>query len=624
MESYEEFCLKSLARVHKERGCSARHGHTEARSAIRFHGRHALLPRLSEEQRVEMAEQRQRAVQRECERHTLRLGSLLDRVQDVIKHVQLRKVQDDEVNETVEAPCSKRTQIEQPHTGLFLNSTALRKETLQLVNSQRVERVGKRGEEKGGEKFQPGCTGEIQVGSEDLRHVEMQSGRKKEREEPVSDRENESCRTLEHVQVMECSNILDCSSDVDPRSPDSSLTGLSICASIMGSYAWLPSPSIHHSCKMLISAPINESEVHPHHFKETFKNSSRGVTISIEQSALSAYTGAEWNCSCSDLSKTSCNLLTSSTPISLASSRPICVLNTTQPEILKKKKTQRNHCAAHQRIPPAPLNQSYDVENPSPTLLRPQIGSGSEASETFVRHRLELVRRLQHRMDQEYLAAADTLQDKTVGDVQVLETPCERLKEQHTLQLSDIPKTQDQETQCHQQFHEQQKAACCLTAAARGFLTRRLLQTEKMKQLNKTILDSRKVIRFFQVDTHQRRASFTMQDLNLQHRVRAQLHAAMSDVHEIFFVWPVRDRIALLQQDRKLHSKRRVKKKEKDKRDQNPPCQSSVTQNSLGPTRQRVPQPTQSQNAPIFSQKLKPERVMRRTAGSFRSPQSLG
>ncbi|MCI4384534.1 hypothetical protein PGIGA_G00039750 [Pangasianodon gigas] len=624
MESYEEFCLKSLARVHAERRCSARHGHTEARSAICFHGRHALLPRLSEEQRVEMAEQRQRAVQRECERHTLRLGSLLDRVQDVIKHVQLRKVQDDEVNQAVEAPCSKRTQIEeQPHTGLFLNSTAQRKETLQLLNSQ-MERVGKRGEEKGEEEFQPGCTGEVQVGSEDLRHVELQSDKKKQREEPVSDRENESCRTLEHVQVMECSNCLDCSSEVDPRSPDSSLTGLSICASIMGSYARLPSPPIHRSRKMLISVPINESEAHPHHFKETFKNSSEGVTMLIEQSALSASSGAEWNCSCSDLTKTSCNLLTSSTPISLTSSRPICVLNTTQPEILKKKKTQRNHCAAHQRIPPAPLNQSYDVESPSPTLLRPQISSGSEASETFVRHRLELVRRPQHRMNQEHLAAADTLQDKTVGDVQVLETPCEHLKEQHTLQLSDIPKTQDQETQCHQQFQERQKAACCLTAAARGFFTRRLLQTEKIKQLNKTIQDSREVIRFFQVDTHQRRASFTMQDLNLQHRVRAQLHAAMCDVHEIFFVWPVRDRIALLQQDQKLHSERRVKKKEKDKRDQNPPRQSSVTQNSLGRMRQRVLQPTQSQNAPIFSQNLKPARVMRRTAGSFRSPQSLG
>ncbi|XP_053541301.1 uncharacterized protein LOC128634626 isoform X2 [Ictalurus punctatus] len=451
MESYEEYRLKSLARVHARTGCSTGHGHTGARSAIRFHARHALLPRLSEQQRAEMAEQRQRAAQRECERHTQTFRSLLDRVQDIIKHVQLRKVQDDDVSQAVESPCSKRTQIEQqPHTGLFLNSTALRKETLRLLNSQ-MERMRKRGEEKGEEEIQPGCIGGIQVGSEDLRYAEMQSGKKREREEPDTDREKEGCRTLEHQPVMKCSNCLDCSSDVDTTSPDLSLTGLSICASIMGSYAQLPSPPDHHSCKMLIAVPINESEVHPHRFKKTFQNFNRGATISVEQSALSASSGVEWNCSCSDLKKTSCNLLTSSTPRSLTLSRPTGVLNPTQPETLKKKKTQNNHCTTRQRFPSAPLNQSYDVESPSLTLLRPQIRSASEASETFVRHKLELVRCPQNRMNQQHLAAADFLQDKTVGDVQVLDIPCEHLKEQHTLQLTDILKTQDQETQHHQQ-----------------------------------------------------------------------------------------------------------------------------------------------------------------------------
>ncbi|KAF4084845.1 hypothetical protein AMELA_G00110630 [Ameiurus melas] len=636
MESYEEYRLKSLARVHAQGGCSALHGHTGARSAIRFHGRHALLPRLSEQERAEMAEQRQRAVQRERERHTLTFRSLHDRVQDVIKHVQkergreeiirtvlsgteslvrLQKVRDDEVSQAVEAPCSKRTQTEQqPHTGLFLNSTALRKETLRLLNSQ-MERMRKRGQGKGEEAIHTGCTGEIQVGSEDLRYAEMQSGKKKEREEPATDREKESCRTLEHLPVMKFSNCLNRSSDVDTTSPDSSLTGLSICSSIMGSYAQLPSPPDHHSCKMLITVPINESEVHPHHFKKTLQEFKREATISVEQSALSASSGVEWNCSCSDFKKTSCNLLTSSTPRSLTSSRSTGVLNPTQQETLKKKKTQNNHCTTRQRFPSAPLNQSYDVESPSLTLLRPQIRSANEASETFVRRKLELVRCPQHRRNQEHLVAADTLQDKTVGDVQVLDIPCEHLKEQHTLQLTDILQTQDQDAQRHEQ--ERQKAARCLTAVARGFLTRRLLQTEKMKHLSKTIQDSREVIGFFQEDAHQRRASFTIRELKLQHRVRAQLHAAMCEVHEIFFVWPARDRIAVLQQDRKLH-------REKAMSEQNTPCQSSVTQNSLDHMRQRVLQPTQSQNAPIFSQKRKPAIVTWRTAGSVRSPQSLG
>ncbi|KAF5909083.1 centriolar coiled-coil protein, partial [Clarias magur] len=305
MESYEEFCLKSLARMHMESGCRASHNHMEAQSSIRFHGSHALLPKLSDQQRAEMAEQRQRAVQREAERHTVRIRSLLNRVQDVIQHEQLQKGQVDEVYQVVEAPC---------------------------------------------------------------------------------------------------------------------------------------------------------------------------------------------------------------------------IQNTTQPQIVKKEKTQHNQCSVtvnHQRLPPAPFNQSYDVGSPSQTTLRPQ---------------------------------------------------------------------------------EQQKAACRLTAAARGFLTRRLLQTEKIKLLNKIIQDSIEVIRAFQAATHQRRASFTMQDLRLQYRVRAQLHTARCDVHEIFFAWPLSDRIALLQQDRELHNERRRKVKS----EQNTPCQSSVTQNSLGFIRQRMLQQTQSQNTPVFSQKLKP------------------
>lgn len=329
---------------------------------------------------------------------------------EVFCSLQLRKVQDDEVNQTGEAPCSKRAQIkEQPCTDLFLNSTAQQEETLWSLTSQ-MERVEKREKQKGEEEMQPGRIEEIQVGSKNLRYAEMQSGKKKENEESVSDRENESCRTLEHLPVMECSNCLDCSSDFDPKSPDSSLTGLSTCASITGSYTQLPSPPNHHSRKVFISVPINESKVHPDHFNAAFQSSNRGATISIEQSALSASSGVEWNCSCSNQTKTSCNLLTSSTPSSLTSRRPIGLLN---PVIVKKNKTQRNHCATRQRFPPAQLNQSYDVENPSPILLRPQISSGSEASETSIRCRQELAGRPQHRMNQEHLA--DSLQGKTVG-----------------------------------------------------------------------------------------------------------------------------------------------------------------------------------------------------------------
>ncbi|XP_046710648.1 uncharacterized protein LOC124389325 isoform X2 [Silurus meridionalis] len=608
MESYEEFCVKTLSRVHAESGCSARHGHTGAQSSFRFHGRHALLPRLSEEQRVEMSEQRQKAVQRECERHTLRLGSLHDRVQEVIKHIQLQKEQDED-NQAPDALCTKRTQTdEQTNTSFLLNRTAQRKETLRILNSH-IKRVRKQNEEKEEGEIQPGRTGEIRMGIRDLRHAEMQSGKKKESKKPAFNMENGSCRTLEHLPVRECSNSLICSADVDLRSPHSLLNGLTKCASIMESYAQLPSPPRHYSSK--ISVPIIESEGHPYSFNEPVQSSNRGAKVSVEQPTIPASSGMECNCSGTGLTKTGNNLSTSFTLSSLTLSRPIDMLNTAQPEILKKMETQHNHCGTHQRFPPAPLNQSYDVESPSPTLLRSLLSSGSEESETFIRCRMELVRQLKHRINQEHVATADILQDKTEGDVQVLESPCERLK------ISAKATTQEQGTQ-QQQLQKQQKAACRLTAAARAFLTRRLLQTEKIKHLKKTIQDSREVIRYFQADTHKRRASFTMQDLKLQKRVR--LHTAVCEMHEILFVWPVRDRIALLQQDRKRHSE----KKEKAESEQNTPCQPSVTQNSKGYLKQRVLQPTRCRKAPSLSQKRKPVRVMRRTTDQFRSPQSLG
>ncbi|KAI5103523.1 centriolar coiled-coil protein of 110 kDa-like isoform X2 [Silurus meridionalis] len=477
-----------------------------------------ILRKLSEEQRVEMSEQRQKAVQRECERHTLRLGSLHDRVQEVIKHIQLQKEQDED-NQAPDALCTKRTQTdEQTNTSFLLNRTAQRKETLRILNSH-IKRVRKQNEEKEEGEIQPGRTGEIRMGIRDLRHAEMQSGKKKESKKPAFNMENGSCRTLEHLPMRECSNSLICSADVDLRSPHSLMNGLTKCASIMESYAQLPSPPRHYSSK--ISVPINESEGHPYSFNEPVQSSNRGAKVSVEQPTIPASSGMECNCSGTGLTKTGNNLSTSFTLSSLTLSRPIDMLNTAQPEILKKMETQHNHCGTHQRFPPAPLNQSYDVESPSPTLLRSLLSSGSEESETFIRCRMELVRQLKHRINQEHVATADILQDKTEGDVQL---------------------------------QKQQKAACRLTAAARAFLTRRLLQTEKIKHLKKTIQDSREVIRYFQADTHKRRASFTMQDLKLQKRVRVQLHTAVCEMHEILFVWPVRDRIALLQQDRKRHT----------------------------------------------------------------------
>uniref|UniRef100_A0A4W5PIK4 Uncharacterized protein n=1 Tax=Hucho hucho TaxID=62062 RepID=A0A4W5PIK4_9TELE len=106
---------------------------------------------------------------------------------------------------------------------------------------------------------------------------------------------------------------------------------------------------------------------------------------------------------------------------------------------------------------------------------------------------------------------------------------------------------------------EQQRALCRLGAISCGFLTRRLLQTEKVKQLRQTVQDTQEFIRSFQTEAPQKRGSISAQDLSLQERVRAQLRAARYDVHDIFFEMPLEERLALLQLDREVRTEKKLR-----------------------------------------------------------------
>ncbi|XP_014910975.1 centriolar coiled-coil protein of 110 kDa isoform X2 [Poecilia latipinna] len=128
---------------------------------------------------------------------------------------------------------------------------------------------------------------------------------------------------------------------------------------------------------------------------------------------------------------------------------------------------------------------------------------------------------------------------------------------------------------------EHQKAFCQIGAMIRGFLTRRLLKTEKLKQLYQTVVDTREFIQSFETEAAQKRGPYTSQDLSLQERVRAQLRAALYDIHEIFFEIPLRDRLALLQQDRELRAERKLRDLEKAKTPKDRVSLSAATQRSL-------------------------------------------
>ncbi|CAL8266510.1 unnamed protein product [Gadus morhua 'NCC'] len=66
---------------------------------------------------------------------------------------------------------------------------------------------------------------------------------------------------------------------------------------------------------------------------------------------------------------------------------------------------------------------------------------------------------------------------------------------------------------------EQQKCVCRLGAVARGFLTRRLMDTEKVKHLRQTVGDTQEFIRSFQSEGPAKRGSVSPQDISLQDRV---------------------------------------------------------------------------------------------------------
>ncbi|XP_026216665.1 centriolar coiled-coil protein of 110 kDa [Anabas testudineus] len=199
---------------------------------------------------------------------------------------------------------------------------------------------------------------------------------------------------------------------------------------------------------------------------------------------------------------------------------------------------------------------------------------------------------------------------------------------------------------------EQQKAFCRIGALIRGFLTRRLLKTEKIKHLRQTVMDTQEFIRSFQIEASQKKCNYSAQDLSLQERVRAQLRAALYDIYDIFFEMPLGDRLALLQQDRELRAERKLRDMEKTKCPKEKVLLSAATQRSLdrkkrvgespaqarkmqqkpkSPTTNRVLKPSQGQNSPVVGQlnrqgswcRKTPEERVRRS-DSLKKQHSLG
>ncbi|XP_058650066.1 uncharacterized protein LOC131551271 isoform X1 [Onychostoma macrolepis] len=574
MESYEQFYSRTLNALPPP-ACSTAPRPQRALSAIHFRGRRLLQPLVSEALRGQVTEDRQTAMERDGRRQTRQTDTLLQRVQHILNNIQLKKVKKEaDSTETPTSDCS----------------VTLGSKTRPIRSCVRP------------------CSAPAQ----------------KQTLSPSSSLKRETLRLLN--QRMEKLPSDESSDGSDPESPEYSL-----CLSLMGSYAQLPSPQPSHSPpagNILISSPISESvlsqsETHP-------SGANNTLTASPPPSS-----GGHWTCSGSEFSDGQLSIITS-TPSSTRSDE-------TQDVSCEKPRPAR-------RSAPAPLNRSYDVENPSPSLNRPQVDSEP------IRHRLETEKHSLQLLDDQIHIKQLSAADNTAVEqqIQALEVLRERLEREHTQQISELLTAQERQTQHLQQEiqrklnqhisltsskhtsqEEQMKAFSRLTAVTQGFLTRRLLQTDKIMQLRKTIQDSRDFIRSFQMDSQLKRVSVSHQDLSLHQRVTAQLRSALHDVHQIFTVWPVRDRLTLLQQDREIRRERTLRDMDKDSPgntrilslatqktlDRKTLRQAKKTQVILKSSPARTLQPRLSHNSVCFSQSavvkkrdecLRPQRPLHR------------
>ncbi|KAF2976759.1 hypothetical protein EK904_009286 [Melospiza melodia maxima] len=120
-----------------------------------------------------------------------------------------------------------------------------------------------------------------------------------------------------------------------------------------------------------------------------------------------------------------------------------------------------------------------------------------------------------------------------------------------------------------------------ITAVAKGFLTRRLLQTEKLKHLKQTVKDTLEFLKNFQSEAPLRRGTVSAQDASLHERVMAQLRAALYDIHDIFFTMGASERMNILRHDREVRKEKMLRQMDKVKSPRERMTLSTATQKSL-------------------------------------------
>ncbi|XP_068100845.1 centriolar coiled-coil protein of 110 kDa [Hyperolius riggenbachi] len=161
-----------------------------------------------------------------------------------------------------------------------------------------------------------------------------------------------------------------------------------------------------------------------------------------------------------------------------------------------------------------------------------------------------------------------------------------------------------------------QRKLCKVTAFAKGFLTRKLMQTEKLKYLKQTVKDTAEFIKTFHSDVPLTRGMVSAQDVSLQERVIAQLRAALYEIHDIFFTISPVERVSILAHDRELRRDKMIRQLEKTKSPRDRVTLSSATQKSLDRKKlTRAVEIGMSNRKPIAKPKMAETRVLQPSQG---------
>uniref|UniRef100_A0A8C5G6G2 Uncharacterized LOC114472309 n=1 Tax=Gouania willdenowi TaxID=441366 RepID=A0A8C5G6G2_GOUWI len=249
------------------------------------------------------------------------------------------------------------------------------------------------------------------------------------------------------------------------------------------------------------------------------------------------------------------------------------------------EKREEFYTEGHDSIRSDSLNQSYNVDTPSGLWFQEESGSnfGSQGCLVRVQHLTpesdselqtsvsKVKRRLDlhlsegvqenkaelpvvRRLSSTYRAALRGLEgggdhrDKQEQLKQTHAAQRRALQEEHRKQQEELQQTSSSSLQCYRPL---------LAAVLKGFLTRRLLRTERAAQLVRTIRDTQQFLQAFE---KQQQQILSRHDIILLERVTLQLRAARYEIYDMFFSLSAREQMLLISRDRELNRERELRR----------------------------------------------------------------